>query len=896
MTDSKAARWFHRKKSTLSMKPGSDQDSSSNNPDAEAPKFGSLTAEWILQSVLLALELADQAVDIAQVAPVVGPAAALLRKIIDSYKELKSTEENHDALVQRIADITGDICAAVLRMQETNHSDQIGRLKQDLVKYATLIDRASKFIKAYDDQGKMARFAKRDQMQRKMHQLNNELDSFGTGFANNRLVDLCIQDSMNTRTLNNIFDTVANEKLEKWLRSPPDMKEKQHDTEKLCMEGTGQWLLDSASFIEWEDNPGVLWIEGPTLDNQYNLVNGQKLPTYSDIQDIFHKLLQELGHTYVVLDALDECDSTGFEELVKLVLALKTRTETRTMLHLLITSQTRDIFTKSFREMNHITLEPNIMQEDIKCFVTRELQMNPKLEAWEPAAALVAERITEKSNGMFRLAMCLLTELSRCIYGEDEDLEQTLKTLPNDLFGIYDRFILAIPREHLLYAKAALRWIMFHRNRCFHLAELADAIAFKFSDQAGALHTYKPNRWNTNTTALLKWLAGLIQVDGSLVVLAHASVQDYLLSAHFKKEFSCDLSEKVSHRFISQSCISYLLYFSHNYSEDGTVGKYPLREYAANNWYHHLSQSDDKQTLLDLAMQLLWDGTEQYHALCSWTRGFLEGGFMPPLHFCCKQGYSDCVSRLLASRADIDIVAGKHGSPLSVASWSGNIDIIRILLENSANVNLMGGQYDSPLVAASLRHNVDIVCLLLKNSANINQVTTEYGSALAAAAFHHAQIDIVQLLIESGANVNLACGKHGSALIVACDVAPNHGAYKEHVKIAHLLLRNGADVNLAGGKYGSALSTASYWGAGEMVELLLSYNADVNIAGGKYNGALVAACASPYWKPPTRVVTLLLKNGVDIQAQGSCALQKAAVMRGGEKIVTLLKEHGALLD
>jgi hypothetical protein len=53
------------------------------------------------------------------------------------------------------------------------------------------------------------------------------------------------------------------EKLEKWLESPPEMKRKQHDTEQLRKEGTGRWLLVGDNFIDWQDNPGSLWIEGP---------------------------------------------------------------------------------------------------------------------------------------------------------------------------------------------------------------------------------------------------------------------------------------------------------------------------------------------------------------------------------------------------------------------------------------------------------------------------------------------------------------------------------------------------------------------------------------------------------------------------------------------------------
>jgi hypothetical protein len=40
------------------------------------------------------------------------------------------------------------------------------------------------------------------------------------------------------------------------------MKQKQLDTQKLRQDGTGMWLLDGEIFIYWQDNPGVLWIQG----------------------------------------------------------------------------------------------------------------------------------------------------------------------------------------------------------------------------------------------------------------------------------------------------------------------------------------------------------------------------------------------------------------------------------------------------------------------------------------------------------------------------------------------------------------------------------------------------------------------------------------------------------
>jgi hypothetical protein len=59
------------------------------------------------------------------------------------------------------------------------------------------------------------------------------------------------------------FSLRHSEKLEKWLKSPPKMTGKQHETEKLRSPGTGEWAFKHRKLIDWMSNPGVLWVEGP---------------------------------------------------------------------------------------------------------------------------------------------------------------------------------------------------------------------------------------------------------------------------------------------------------------------------------------------------------------------------------------------------------------------------------------------------------------------------------------------------------------------------------------------------------------------------------------------------------------------------------------------------------
>jgi len=40
------------------------------------------------------------------------------------------------------------------------------------------------------------------------------------------------------------------------------MAEKQHETQKLHHEGTGEWFLKGREFLDWKSKPGSLWIMG----------------------------------------------------------------------------------------------------------------------------------------------------------------------------------------------------------------------------------------------------------------------------------------------------------------------------------------------------------------------------------------------------------------------------------------------------------------------------------------------------------------------------------------------------------------------------------------------------------------------------------------------------------
>ncbi|KAJ6463288.1 ankyrin repeat-containing domain protein [Mycena vulgaris] len=685
------------------------------------------------------------------------------------------------------------------------------------------------------------------------------------------------------------------------------------------------------------------------LDKWFKSSGGQIVPDYNALVEILEQLLRGLGHTYIVLDALDECEEGQHKLLIDLISKLRQWTETP--LHLLITSQPRDSFIRAFEKLEKVPciyLKAEVTQEDIRSFVDSRIRAMVVEKSWDTSTPNIVDQLMLKSNGMFRLAACLLDELETCAW--ETQLDQKLKNLPNTLVGIYDRFLSTIPPDYFVHATAVLRWLLFSARRPGYrklaaLTELADAIAFDFGDPEHPNHRYEPSRRKGNSTEMVGWLKGLVTVnerDGKpFLALAHASVQQYLSDEKIKKPFDCDFTAPTSHTFIARSCLGYLLHFADHPLDSATLPNYPLALYAANSFYNHLIQCQDPTVLFPEALLLLHNGSNQYSGLNQLSNTDLWGdwfakwdiGARTPLYLCSEQGYADLVQPLLdhgaaiheqsggsgyallwlrhESGADVNAQGGKYGTALTAASVRGFTDVVQLLLDNGADVNAPGGRLGSALQAACSEGATDVVRLLLSYDADVNGPDLRgensnaqggrFGTALQAAAscwLNSKALDLVRLLLKSGADVNAQGGeKHGTALAAA--------SLRGSTDIVQLLLDNGADVNAPGGTLGSALQAASSTGATDVVRLLLSYGADVNgpdlhdeksnAQGGRFGTALQAAAFYERKSKALDIVGLLLDSGADVNAQGGmCETALAAAsFRGFTDVVQLLLDSGA---
>jgi ankyrin repeat protein len=157
----------------------------------------------------------------------------------------------------------------------------------------------------------------------------------------------------------------------------------------------------------------------------------------------------------------------------------------------------------------------------------------------------------------------------------------------------------------------------------------------------------------------------------------------------------------------------------------------------------------------------------------------------------------------LAAGADINIVRGKHGSPLHATCVASNAKRFHRILQVGAPLQTGAGQSHSNLIERTVHGS-----------------TGRYKRHdLRTHPFYQAYCYILDALTDRGPDVNARTAVNNFALYTAS--ASEH----ENYDMVEYLIKKGADVNLRGGEQGSSLNAAKARGYDRTVELLLSHGA-----------------------------------------------------------------------
>ncbi|KAH9015126.1 ankyrin repeat-containing domain protein [Lactarius deliciosus] len=591
--------------------------------------------------------------------------------------------------------------------------------------------------------------------------------------------------------------------------------------------------------------------------------NGRKRPNERALVRCLNEMLMVPSLlTYIVLDALDECPNTSgiptprgqVLEFVKDLVDLRLPN-----LRICVTSRPEIDIRTALEPLtsSHFSLHNQSgQQRDITGYISSVVQSDPQMTRWrEDDRKLVAEKLSEKADGMFRWVFCQLEVLRHCLA---PSLRRQLNELPKSLDETYERVLKEIESTNQGRHARRLLQCLAVAMRPLRVEELAEVLAFDLDAVKEEIPVFHAEwRWEDQEQAVLSACSSLVSIVGSddsrVVQFSHFSVKEYLTSDRLAAA-SGDVSQyhivpEPAHLILAQVCVGALLrWYTAEWEEESDVGSInmrrreegmkdiPLFMYAAEHWTSHAQVGSVSSCLKD-AMEDLFDVDQSY--FWAWIRiydtdreEFMEEP--QPLYYSARCGFYDMVQYLITEHPE-QVNDGYIGSyhlpwhtPLIAALSGRHPRVAELLVKHGACVNVRG---DPALLRILLVNfpddaRVGAVQFLLEHGAWVNAASKDLLTPMHMAA-ERGLPEIAQMLFEHGADADIR-DNYGSAPLHRVSARVMNEAKGRRTILARLLVVNGADVNAQDRDGMTPLHCASQHGEPEIAQLLLDHGANAH--------------------------------------------------------------------
>ncbi|QGA20934.1 hypothetical protein EYB26_008644 [Talaromyces marneffei] len=616
-------------------------------------------------------------------------------------------------------------------------------------------------------------------------------------------------------------------------------------------------------------------------------------PSSEEILGALNKVATSYSRTFVIVDALDECQVSN-ECRTRLVLEML-RFQRKTGANLFATSRFIHEIESSFH--NSPILEIRANDEDVQKYLDDRLHNFRSLISKDLSLQGEIKSVIAKAvDGMFLLAQLYVDSLaykttSKAIRLALKDLEIESRTSDGDMKSkaldhAYEQAMERINTQAVEFrelARQVLSWITFAR-RPLRTSELQHALAI----EDGGREVDKENI--PEIEDMVSVCAGLVVVDekSHTIRLVHHTTQEY-----FTRNW-CLWFPNVQVD-ITQRCVTYLLFDVFETGPCQTIEEYEARlqsnvlyDYAAQNWGYHAPRSlmeGTKQLILTvLESEMKVSACAQAIIISRRYSGYAHRAptNVKGLHVAAYFGLVEPMTDLLKRQHDPESKDDGDQMPLHWAAWSRNEAIVELLLKSCVDPGPNDGGGRTPLHwAARHRHRV-MVELLLDKGADPGP-RDKNGRTPLLWVSQYGNTAIAKLLLDKGADPD--CGDKDGQIPVHW--ASQHG----HEAAVELLLDEGADPDCGDDNGQTPLHWAFQHGHEATAKLLLDKGADPDC--GDDNGRTPLHWAFQHGHEAT--AKLLLDKGADPDCgdkDGQTPLHWA-FQHGHEATAKLLLDKGA---
>ncbi|GAP83024.2 putative ankyrin repeat protein [Rosellinia necatrix] len=615
------------------------------------------------------------------------------------------------------------------------------------------------------------------------------------------------------------------------------------------------------------------------------------------------------GPIIIVLDALDECAESEFEQLIQNVKAQFRGSRPKCdRLKYLLTSRPYEQVVSQFWDLldsfPHVHIpgeeKSDIISQEVNCVINYRVE---KLARKKGLTDEVKNHLKEKLLSIPHrtyLWVYLVFDYLRAEHFKKTQLgvDHTMATLPKTVNEAYER-ILSKSKELPTVRKALS--IILVATKPLTIAGMNVAMNV---DSTTKTVNDLDLEGDEDFKSRLRSMCGLfISIHHEKIYFLHQTAREFLL-AEFSVEsippgtvWQHSITRSSAHMTLAEVCVIFLNLFEVRGNRTILEGEQSLEiffHYASWNWDKHFQNAHvpDNSSIMAAALRLCdthsrssplwWDHAwGQQTALFSKAPSNLEIAAYLGLDLIAKQFLEVNVEQEVKHYIN-DTLA------LVAATTRGHDSTVKLLLESRIHLEAKDERGNTPLLIATTRLNERQIKLLLDAGADLKAKDQEGRTPLHIAAYKKSK-QIAKLLLDAGADLN-AKDQYGRT--------PLHilAAYGENEQVAKLLLDAGADLKAKDQDGRTPLHILAAYGESKQVaKLLLNAGADLKAKDQKGWTPLHILAA---YGESEQVVKLLLDAGADLKAKdqyGRTPLHIAAAKKS-ERVAKLLLDAGADCD
>lgn len=311
------------------------------------------------------------------------------------------------------------------------------------------------------------------------------------------------------------------------------------------------------------------------IRREFEFSGASMIQSFTILWSVFKSMIKDLEGTslYVVIDALDECETSSRQYLRSAVKSLVDNSSSddfsRNVKFFFTSRPMLDIAEGLKGAMCHrLPLEDGETGyvDDLQQFTHQRVdEIALKHRFSDRTKSHLLETLLARADGTFLWIHMVLSSLEESFLSSVSDLDTIISTLPPSLESTYSGFLADIPKGNQATAHRLLR-LMLAGSRPLHLDEMSCAFAIDETHQSST------DVLQSSPTALDRTIQGVlrpfVRISGQKASLVHQTVKDFLLvsddeAGQLQSYEACPgmpfITEKSAALYMATACVHYLL-------------------------------------------------------------------------------------------------------------------------------------------------------------------------------------------------------------------------------------------------------------------------------------------------------------------------------------------------